>query len=354
MPDSLSYRVALRGAQGSVGEEACAGRRSGAYPNGRELRPKLSVVVPVYREAAGIRKNFHTLKGVLDMHAGDFSYELILVNDGSPDNSLEILEEIHREYPAITGLVSFTRNFGQVPAIYAGLRACTGDCVAVISADLQDPPELIPAMFRQWRGGHKTVLAVRGSRHDSLSVRASSRIFYRLMKAYALPTLPATGFDFFLADRSVIERMLVRPEPNGFLQGHVLYNSGPVCEVRYIRRQRDLGQSGWSFGKKLKYFLDGFVAYSFTPIRLIAAMGLLVFFTGIVASIGLVVQRIWFGTHAAGWSSIMIAMLLLHGTEMLMIGVVGEYLWRALDQARDRPLYIVDYEKRPEEPCKLG
>ena len=314
------------------------------------MRTKLSIVVPVYREAAGIRKNFQTLKDVLDRHAAEFAYELILVNDGSPDNSLEILEEIHREYPAITGLVNFTRNFGQVAAIFAGLRASAGDCVAVISADLQDPPELIPEMFRRWGDGHKTVLAVRAGRQDSMAANVPSKIFYRLMKAYALPTLPATGFDFFLVDRTVVDRMLVRPEPNGFLQGQVLYASGPVFEIPYTRRVREMGQSGWSFAKKLKYLLDGFVAYSFTPIRLIAALGLLLFFLGIVASIGLVIQRIWFGTHSAGWSSIMIAMVLLHGTEMLMIGVIGEYLWRTLDQARGRPLYIVEYEKRPEEP----
>ena len=310
---------------------------------------RLSIVVPVYREGAGIRKNFETLKSVLDQLAADFSYEVILVNDGSPDNSLEILEEIHREHPTITGLVNLIRNFGQVAAIFAGLRASTGDCVAVISADLQDPPELIPKMFHHWREGRKTVLAVRADRQDSLTASVPSRIFYRLMKAYALPALPATGFDFFLADRTVVDRMLLRPEPHGFLQGQVLYASGPVFEIPYTRRVRELGESGWSFAKKLKYLLDGFVAYSFTPIRLIAALGLLLFCLGILAAIGLVIQRVWFGTHSAGWSSIMVAMVLLHGTEMLMIAVIGEYLWRTLDETRGRPLYIVDYEKPPEK-----
>ena len=309
--------------------------------------PKLSVVIPVYREALGVRRNFERLKSVLDCHAGEFEYEIILVNDGSPDNSLEIMEEIHSEFPAITGLVSFVRNFGQVAAISAGLRFCSGDCAAVISCDLQDPPELIPQMFSHWHAGRKTVLAVRADREDSFAATLPSAIFYRLMKAYALPTLPERGFDFFLVDRVVIERMLAHPESNGFLQGQILFASGPVYEIPYTRRARDAGESSWSLRKKLKYLLDGFAAYSFTPIRLIAACGLLLFFAGILISIGLVVQRILYGTRSAGWSSIMVTMLLLHGTEMLMIGVIGEYLWRTLDQSRARPLYIVDYEKRP-------
>lgn len=309
---------------------------------------KLSIVVPVYRESDGLRRNFLSLAAALDPHWDQFDYEMILVNDGSPDNSLEIMEAIHREHPAVTGVVNLTRNFGQVAAIFAGLRACSGDCAAVISADLQDPPELIPKMFERWREGFKTVLAVRKDREDKLAARLPSRIFYGLMRAYALKNLPATGFDFFLADRAVISRMLERPEPNGFLQGQLLYASGPVFEIPYTRKERQFGQSNWSFGKKVKYFLDGFIAYSFTPIRLIAVMGLFLFCLGILASIGLVIQRVWFGTHSAGWSSIMVAMVLLHGTEMLMIAVVGEYLWRTLEQARNRPLYIVDYQKLPE------
>jgi len=309
--------------------------------------PKLSVVVPVYREAASIRQNFATIKATLDDHREEFCYEVILVNDGSPDDSLAMLESIHREHPTTTGIVSLIRNFGQLAAVLAGLQASSGDCVAVISADLQDPPELIPAMFRKWREGLKTVVAVRGARHDPLAVRVPSRAFYFLMRKLALPTIPATGFDFFLIDRTVKERLLARPESNGFLQGEILYVSGPVHEIVYTRREREVGQSGWSWGKKIKYFVDGFVGYSFAPIRLITLAGIGLFCVGILASVGLVVQRLLFGTGQVGWTSIMIMMLLLHGTEMLMIGVLGEYLWRTLDQARGRPLFIIDWQKPP-------
>jgi len=313
--------------------------------------PKLSVVVPVYREATSIRRNFETLRSVLDGKGEEFSHEIILVNDGSPDESLTMLESIHRDYPATTGIVSFTRNFGQVAAILAGLQASSGDCAAVISADLQDPPELIPVMFRKWCEGWKTVVGVRGLRQDSLAVRAPSRLFYSLMRRHALPSLPTSGFDFFLIDRTVKERLLARPESNGFLQGEILYVSGPVHEIVYTRREREVGQSGWSWGKKIKYFVDGFVGYSFAPIRLITLAGIGLFCVGILASVGLVIQRLWFGTGQTGWTSIMIVMLLLHGTEMLMIGVLGEYLWRTLDQTRGRPLFIIDYQRLPTNNC---
>ncbi|PYV25804.1 MAG: glycosyltransferase, partial [Acidobacteria bacterium] len=259
--------------------------------------PKLSVVVPVYREAASIRRNFEVLKAVLDAHAEEFSYEIILVNDGSPDESLTVLESLHRDYPSTTGIVSFLRNFGQVAAILAGLQASSGSCAAVISADLQDPPELIPVMFRKWSEGWKTVVGVRGARYDSLIVKAPSRLFYSLMRRHALPSLPATGFDFFLIDQTVKERLVARPEPNGFLQGEILYASGPVHEIVYTRREREAGDSGWSSAKKMKYFVDGFVGYSFAPIRFITVAGIGLFCLGILASVGLVIQRLWFGTR---------------------------------------------------------
>jgi len=309
--------------------------------------PKLSVVVPVFREAASIRRNVELLQGLLDAHREEFNYEIILVNDGSPDESLTVLESLHHDYPTSVGFVGFTRNFGQVPAILAGLQASSGDCAAVISADLQDPPELIPVMFRKWSEGQKTVVGVRGTRQDSLAVKAPSRLFYSLMRRLALPTMPATGFDFFLIDRTIKERLLARSEANGFLQGEILYVSGPVFEIPYTRRKRDVGQSGWSWAKKVKYLIDGFVGYSFVPIRLISLAGIGLLCLGILASIGLVVQRLWFGGGTVYWKLIMILMLLLHGTEMLAIGVLGEYLWRTLEQTRGRPLFVIECQRLP-------
>jgi len=306
---------------------------------------KLSVVLPVYREAEGLRLNVDRLRSALRPHGHDFEYEIILVNDGSPDGSLDVMESLYREAPETIRIVSLIRNFGQVAAIFAGLARAAGECVAVMSSDMQDPPELIPEMFKRWREGARTVLAVRGGRHDGLQSALASRVFYASMRRFALPALPSGGFDFFLLDATVVRRMLANPEPNAFLQGQVLFASGTASEIRYTRLPRTTGRSSWGVLKKLKYLIDGFIGFSFAPIRLISLLGALLFCSGILLSAGLVAQRLFFGTRSPGWTSLMIAMLLFHGLETLMIGVLGEYLWRTLDQCRSRPLYIVDFER---------
>jgi polyisoprenyl-phosphate glycosyltransferase len=308
---------------------------------------KLSVVIPVYQDELFIKHNFSILKAELDRAAELFRYEVILVNDGSRDNSILMLEQIHAEYPDRVGVVNLARNFGQVAAISAGLGRCTGECAVVISSDLQDPPELIPEMFKRWLEGSQTVIGVRESREDSGFNKISSRLFYRLMRRYALSGIPTGGFDFFLLDRTVIDRVLSSLERNGFLQGQILSASGRVAQIPYKRRARTMGKSGWTVLRKLKYFVDGFVAYSFVPIRFIALLGVVIFILALLLPIGLVAQRVFFGTEAPGWSSVMIALLVLHGFELLAIGIVGEYVWRALDQVRPRPIYLVDYFKPP-------
>ncbi len=310
---------------------------------------KLSVVIPVYQDEISIAQNFLTLKAELDRASDLFSYEVILVNDGSRDNSILVLEQLYSEYPGCVGVVNLTRNFGQVAAISAGLGRCTGDCAAVISSDLQDPPELIPQMFKLWIGGAKTVIAVRESREDPAFNRLTSRLFYRLMQRYAVPGIPGSGFDFFLLDRTVIDRVVNSSERNGFLQGQILASSSVIAQIPYRRRARQLGKSSWTLVRKVKYFVDGFVAYSFVPIRFITLLGIVAFLSALLFSIALVVQRLAWGTEAPGWSSIMIALLILHGFELLAIGVIGEYVWRALDQIRPRPIYLVDYFKPPIE-----
>jgi glycosyltransferase involved in cell wall biosynthesis len=310
---------------------------------------KLSVVVPVYRDELIIEQTFETLKRTLDEHSLSFTYEIILVNDGSPDKSLDAIERLQQKYPDLAGVVNLVRNFGQVPAILAGFEVAAGDCIAAISSDLQDPPELIPQFFAEWEKGADAVIGTRETREDPLPVVITSRMFYWSMRKYALPGLPMTGFDFFLVDRRVGDRMLANQERNAFLQGMILQSSARVKEIPYHRRPRTVGTSGWTTFKRVKYFVDGFVGYSFMPIRLITVLGIAMFFFGIVMSAAIVFQTLFFGTRALGWSSIIISLLLLHGIEMLILGILGEYLWRALDQVRARPVYLIDWRKLPKQ-----
>jgi polyisoprenyl-phosphate glycosyltransferase len=312
-----------------------------------ECLPLVSVVVPVYREGEGIFQNVGRLTAILDRHKADFLYEVVLVNDGSPDDSLQQIEKLQRDRPEVIGVVNFLRNFGQVSAILAGLARAKGDCIVVISADLQDPPELIPAMVDKWRTGNKTVLAIREARKDNWTARVPSRIFYSAMQRYAFGSLPRGGFDFYLLDRTVAERVLASPEPNSFMQGRILYASGPVVQIPYTRQNRSSGVSSWPFSKKLKYFIDGFTGYTFAPIRLMSITGISSSVVGIALSGVLAAQWIFFGIQPRGWTVILAAALILQGAQMLMTGVLGEYVWRTLDQVRNRVPYIVDYEALP-------
>lgn len=211
-----------------------------------------------------------------------------------------------------------------------------------MSADLQDPPALIPEMVTAWISGERLVLATRRARQDNWLSRITSATFYRLMRAFSLPQMPVGGFDFFLVDRQLVEIVKQAREANPFIQGLVLWPGFRPYIIPYERRRRTLGRSQWGLARKIKYFIDGFVGYSFAPIRLVSVSGIALSFLGLAGAVAVIVQRLAFGTRLQGWSSIMVALLVLSGLQMLMLGVLGEYLWRTFDQARRRPLYVVN------------
>jgi dolichol-phosphate mannosyltransferase len=212
-----------------------------------------------------------------------------------------------------------------------------------MSADLQDPPGVVLQMIEEWERGHKLVVATRESRQDSFLNKVTSKLFYRMMRKFALPNMPLGGYDFFLIDRSIVELLLRMDERNRFLQGQILWLGHRPKLILYERRKREIGKSQWSLARKIKYFIDGFVAYSFFPIRLVSVAGITVFFIGVILSAIIAVQTILFGTRAVGWSSLMVALLTLNGLQMMMIGIMGEYLWRNFDETRKRPLYLIEH-----------
>lgn len=301
----------------------------------------ISVVIPVFQNGETLRETFDGVRAALTRLTPGPDWEAIFVDDGSTDGSWEVLRELRREDPGHVVAIRFLRNFGQVSAIVAGFRYARGACVVVLSADLQDPTALIGDMVAAWRRGAKVVIAARETREDGWLRALTSRAFYGLMKRYAISSLPAGGFDFFLLDREAYEVLAASPEQHRFLQGEVLWFGYEPCVIPYRRRARVTGRSQWSLWHLVKYFIDGFVAFSFAPIRLAAALGILAFLCGVLLSLGLIVQRVWQGTMAPGWTSLMIAMLLLNGMQMIVLGVFGEYLWRHLELSRQRPLFIV-------------
>jgi glycosyltransferase involved in cell wall biosynthesis len=269
----------------------------------------------------------------------DLNFEIILINDGSDDGSWEEIQEISQHNPRIKAL-SFSRNFGQVPAIIAGAQHCSGDAAVIMSADLQEPVSLITEMISAWKANSQIVVCHRMDREDSVIANATSSIFYRFMKI-ANPKMPEGGFDFALLDRAAIDVFTSIDERNRFFQGDILWMGFNVRFIPYKRMKRTIGKSQWSFRKKLKYFIDGALNTSYIPIRFMSVVGILTamigFFYALIVGYARLIDKVPF----KGYAPIVILILIIGGLLMIMLGIIGEYIWRIYDETRKRPLYVV-------------
>lgn len=305
-------------------------------------RELLSIVVPVYFNARNIPLTWRALTEALGLLPEDVDWEVVFVDDGSGDDSYEALLAVHGEAPDRVRVVKLTRNFGQVPAILAGLHLARGDACVVMSADLQDPPELIPMMVERWRAGFRIVLATRATRDDGAFAGWASRLFYRAMRRFAVPNMPEGGFDFFLIDRAVVDLLNQTEERNTFLQGQVLWTGYAPALIPYERRRREIGRSRWTLSRKLKYFVDGFVTYTVAPIRLITVLGLVVSVLSFSYALLIVGLKLGWGIEIEGWAPIMVSILGLSGVQLVMLGIIGEYLWRNYAETRRLPNFVVE------------
>jgi dolichol-phosphate mannosyltransferase len=302
----------------------------------------VSIVVPVYHNAASLRDLLARFQDLAQRHAGD-GFEFVFVEDGSRDDSFAVLEDLVRRDWRVR-VIKLSRNFGSNAALLAGLDQARGDVVAAIAADLQDPPELISDMLAHWRRGRKVVLATRTSRDDPLLTALLARAFYALFRRFALPSMPRGGFDFFLIDRQVCDLLKGIGESNAYLMGLILWlGFGPVV-LPYHRQARAIkyGTSMWTWAKKLKYFIDSFVAFSSVPVRAASLLGISLSAAGMVYAVCVVIARLCFRFPVQGWTSLMVVVLVVSGAQLLMTGVLGEYLWRNLEETRRRPRFIID------------
>lgn len=302
-----------------------------------------SIIIPVYYNEGSIEKTFNILEEKVISKNKELNCELIFIDDGSQDNSFNEIIKLKEKHPELIKVIKFTRNFGQVSAIYAGYQYATGECLINISADLQDPPELINSMIHHHlKDKYEIVVCTRESREDSYFQRKTSDIFYKLIKKLSFPNMPSGGFDFVLISSKVKEILLDKKEANPFWQGHLLWTGHRVKFIPYKRSDREIGKSRWTFAKKIKYLIDGVTSYSYFPVRLMSVVGSLVALIGFMYAIVIILARIFGNVVPYGWAPIMILVLVLSGIQMLMIGIVGEYLWRVLDQVRNRQPYIVE------------
>ncbi len=305
-------------------------------------RPEISVVLPVYFNEENLETTMASLKrDVLD-HDPDRRCELVFVDDGSGDRSMEILQRLQQAHPYTVRVLALTRNFGQAGAVQAGLEHARGDHVVVMSADGQDPPRLInEMMWAHEEEGYDIAICCRQERDESFYRSISSRFFYWLMRKLSFEQIPPGGFDYVSMSRRAVEVFLSCTEAHPFFQGKILWMGFTPKLIPYKRTRRTAGRSRWTFRMKLTYLIDGVLSYSYLPLRLISLSGFCVALLGFLYAALIVWARLTGHLPIEGWAPLMIVVLTLGGLQMVMIGVLGEYLWRTLAQARDRPQYVV-------------
>lgn len=303
---------------------------------------KISIIVPVYWNSDTLMLLYEDMKEKI-LHKLE-PYEIVFVDDGSGDNSWEIMNQI-AEMDENVKLVKLSRNFGEHAAILAGLSHCTGDCAVTKQADLQEDSELILDMYEKWKEGNKVVLAVRADRDEGPVQKFFANLYYTLMRKFVISDMPKGGFDCYLLDRQVIKVLMMLDEKNSALTLQVLWVGFKSDKVYFHRKAREIGESRWTLSKKIKLVLDSMMSFSYFPIHLMSTLGAILAFISVIWAAVLVVQRLCGIEDVAGWTSMMVLMLFGFGMIMLMLGVLGEYIWRALDASRNRPPFLVDETK---------
>lgn len=302
---------------------------------------KLSIVVPCYFNELNIPYTYPAIcKDVFDKRP-DIEYELIFVDDGSKDQTLAELKRIQKQDSRIK-IVKLSRNFGEFRAIVAGLSQATGDAIAVMSADLQDPPSLIPTMLKEWEKGEKVVIAARSGRKESWLKNFLANTYYKFVRKLVISDYPKQGFDFFVIDKSVAELLVNMQEKNSSIYVQLIWTGFKPKVIEYVRQDREEGKSMWTYKKRFDLFIDTFIVFSNKPIRWISSFGFLMSFIGFLAACYFICDKIFRGTDVAGWTSVICTILILAGVQLIMLGIIGEYMWRNLDESRKRPLYIID------------
>ncbi|NOZ93468.1 MAG: glycosyltransferase family 2 protein [Acidobacteria bacterium] len=300
--------------------------------------PELSVVVPAFNEEENVEAMFERLKAALERTVDGF--EVLFVDDGSCDGTWDRITALAKADPRVRG-VRFARNFGHQAAVTAGVDAARGRAVVIIDADLQDPPEVIPEMVAKWREGWEVVYAQREVREgESFFKKATAAGFYRLLHAITSVDIPVDTGDFRLMGPRAVAAFRSLPERNRFIRGLVAWAGFPQAPVRYRRHARHAGETKYPLRKMLRFALDGITSFSFLPLRLATWTGFLVSFLAFCYIVVVIVLKI-LGINWAGYTSIMASLLFLGGVQLIMIGILGEYVGRVFDEVKRRPLYLV-------------
>lgn len=309
------------------------------------MSPRLdfTVVLPVYYNEESLLPAYDKLKTVILGLQPKLRGGLLYVDDGSGDGSFDVLKQLHAKGEIPVSVVKLSRNFGQVMAIRAGLAHCDATAAIVMSADGQEPVDLIPQMLaKHFDGQSEVVVCTRADREEGAYRTWTSRLFYATMRKLCIPDMPTGGFDCFLLGPAAQAAFRQEQELQPFLQGQILRLGFPRAWISYVRLKREFGRSRWTLGKKVAYFFDGLMNYSFFPIRAVSYLGILLAALGLLYAFVVLLAKLLVGNPVKGWTPLMIVVLVLGGAQMLTLGVFGEYLWRILVQVQRRSPYFVE------------
>ena len=303
---------------------------------------KLSIVIPLFNEEEVLNECYTRIMNVCTSIV-NYSYEIIFVNDGSNDQTLNILEQISISNNNVK-VISFSRNFGHQCAVTAGLKFVTGDAVVIIDSDLQDPPELIPEMLKLWEQGNEVIYGKRKKRDGESKFKLlSAKMFYKTLNALADVNIPKDTGDFRLVDRKVVDTINALPEHNKFLRGLFSWTGYKQYAFEYERKERFAGKTKYPLKKMLKLAADGIIGFSSKPLKLLGGLGLIsILISFIILIYSLLSFAFKWNNITAGWTSIMVSITFFAGVQLLSLWMISEYIGRIYDETKGRPQYIID------------
>ena len=307
---------------------------------------KLSVIVTVYKNEKNLEPFYEDFQENIAPYLDD--YEIIMVNDNSPDDSWNIMMKLASKDKRVK-IVKLIRNFGAVAASFTGLQCATGDCATIKAADLQEPSSLTLNMYERWKNGSKSVIAVREARNDSVLTNFFSNTYYGLVRKMITEEMPKGGFDTYLIDRTIIDHLISQNDKNSPITLQLLWMGCGKDMVYYERLERKIGKSSWTFKKKYNLFMDSFVGFSYVPIRLMTIIGLVFAVVSVIYAIHMIISAMLGRVDVRGYTTLVVILSFSAGIIMFSLGILGEYIWRTLDASRNRPISIIESKINFEE-----
>ena len=303
--------------------------------------PDISIIVSVYNEEESLGLFFETIRKTME-RADGYTYEIICIDDGSTDGTYNLLEQYATEDFRVK-VLKFSRNFGKEYGLMAGLKHCRGRAAVPIDVDLQDPPELILQFIQKWEEGYDMVYGIRNDRRsDSWLKRWTAKLFYKAYNLMTRSPIPYNAGDYRLIDRKIIDAILELKERNIFMKGIFGWTGFKSCGIKYVRQKRQAGVSKWNYWRLWNFALDGITASTTLPLRIWTYLGSMLSFLGLLYALYIIARTIMYGADVPGYASLLVFILLVGGVQMIILGILGEYIGRIFIEVKRRPLYIVE------------